>query len=304
MYWLRRFLVLLMKRVARFLHGQQLLVPFVLAIAAFVWQFATQRLSWQDIRNNPLDFAFPLIATGGVFAVWVIVQAAMDLNREIETEASKGPSLFDPSGTKIVPNYSQPTGWYMGSVFVALVLLFESLVVLRAYPQYTLVIHPPAPQPPEQPHAPVGGVPLPLPPKAALRFGIDTDEFVKGGKLIPQTTAELPLVEGVVTVPITAWAIGTVTAKNVMVVFRICVDCRFGEEPKNSSAPESGLDRLSDRRVHFDMIYPSGPVDPELLKIQPPMTTHFTIACMYACDNCGPATLASKAQKMEIYVRR
>jgi hypothetical protein len=41
------------------------------------------------LKQNPWDSFFPAIATGGVFAVVMIVLAACDLNRELAADSEK-----------------------------------------------------------------------------------------------------------------------------------------------------------------------------------------------------------------------
>jgi hypothetical protein len=144
----------------------------------------------------------------------------------------------------------------------------------------------------------------PIPPTAALQFSLMTNELGKTGHVFPVTTASFREVSGVVTVPITLWAIGNVTAKDVTIILRICILCKYAEEPRVFLV--AGTDPSSpDRKAHFDTIYPMGAVEEQVLKIKVgPNVPHFTIAGMYACDNCGSVVDADRSQKMEVYVVR
>jgi len=57
---------------------------------------------------------------------------------------------------------------------------------------------------------------------------------------------------------------------------------------------------MPDRRANFDTIYAMGAIEEQVLKIKvEPNVPKFTIACMYACDNCGPAVSIDRAQRLE-----
>jgi len=308
-----RFVGLLMRGIYEYCHSQQIILVILLFVFTSGWGLVTREQSFTELMKNPWRPAFPVILTACFVAVPLIIRAALELNREIAKSAQD-----DKPRVTLVGDWSPPStpsvipGLVMGSFFVVFAVGLTLLAFWAGFSpsRSALRIAYLYPEVPKETAPILGPSAFPAPPRtkpirAALLFGIDTPEFEKGGKLIPQTTAEFSLVDGIIAVPITAWAKGPVTAKNVTVIFRICIDCRFSEEPKNSLAPESSsLNKLSDRRVHFDTIYSNGPIDGELLKIKPPSVEHFTIFCMYACDNCGAATLPSEAQHLEIHIKQ
>jgi len=301
-----------MRSIYRYCHNQQLIPVVLFFVATSAWGLIVREQSFAEMMKNPWRAAFPVILVSALVAIPLIIQAARELNREItKTTVENRPHILLTGRDSVthIPTTSTAPGLIMGSLFVLIVLGLTCLAFWAGFSPAHSTIRFASYSPPGPPEYPPARESIVIPPSpstpvgAALQFGIDTQEFETAGKLIPQTTAEFSLIDGIIAVPVTAWAKGSVAAKNVTVLFRICVDCRFAEEPKNSSAPESILNKLSDRRVHFDTIYPSGAVDEEVLKIKPPVTAHFTISCMYACDNCGPAILPSNAQNLEIYIK-
>jgi hypothetical protein len=89
MLLLRRFLVMLMKRIAAFCHGQQLVVPIIFFLVFGVWQFVIQKWSWEEFKCNPWTTSFPYITTCLIFLVVQIILAVRDLSRELIAERAK-----------------------------------------------------------------------------------------------------------------------------------------------------------------------------------------------------------------------
>jgi|SRR5665213_1917226 len=87
----RRFLVVLMRRIVEFCHGQQLTVPIVFFALFEMWQVVTRRLTWESFQKNPGNEIFPYVATIGVLLIFQIWFAVKDLNRELLEEARKNP---------------------------------------------------------------------------------------------------------------------------------------------------------------------------------------------------------------------
>ena len=143
---LRRFLVLLMKRIFGFIHGQQLTVPSVLLVCAALWIVLTGRWSLEILKANPWDTFFAPIAAVGIFAIVMIVLAARDLNRELLAEWNQDkPRIIAADFRR--PGPRRP-GFLIGLVFAPLIFGFEALAFRAAYPSIPL---PPNPSPPSIP---------------------------------------------------------------------------------------------------------------------------------------------------------
>jgi hypothetical protein len=69
---------------------------------------------------------------------------------------------------------------------------------------------------------------IPINPQAVLQFSFFTPDPNK----FPILETDAPLIDGVVTVEITALNKGTVPAKNGWMIVTICNDCRYAEEPQ------------------------------------------------------------------------
>jgi len=139
---LRSFLVVLMKRIAAFCHGQQLIVPAIFFAIFGIWQFVINEWSWEAFWRNPWTSSFPYISTALLFLAVQIVLAARDLNRQIaaEKEADK-PRIIGAEQEKP----SKAPGRVIGSLFVLFVLALETLALRAAYPAIRLPVPPPAP---------------------------------------------------------------------------------------------------------------------------------------------------------------
>ena len=150
----------------------------------------------------------------------------------------------------------------------------------------------------------IGGVGKPE--LARLQFTLVTEEAVHNPDLFPVRKATLPLVGHIVTVKLSATALGKTTAKNGQRQLRICTTCTYAEEPKNSSPPDGDLSS-PDRRIGFQQIFPGGYMDAVTLKVRVPDNNYgwLEIGCMYACDNCESGhTQPKNAQRFEINLKR
>lgn len=130
---LRRFLVVLMKRIAHFCHSQQLVVPIIFFVVFGIWQFFIKTWSWEEFRSNLWTPSFPYVTTTLLFLGVQIVLAARDLNKElaIRHETDK-PRIV--GGEHLMRPASKVPGRTLGSVFVFFVLLLEALALRAAYP--------------------------------------------------------------------------------------------------------------------------------------------------------------------------
>jgi hypothetical protein len=94
------------------------------------------------------------------------------------------------------------------------------------------------------------------------------------------------IVNGSVSVEITAKNVGTAQANNGQIWIQVCDGCRFGAEPDGSTTPPN--DPIV-RRKRFDSLHKGVYFEPTLLRIIPPSgVSTFTIALKYACNECAP----------------
>jgi len=140
----RRFLVLLMRRILAFCHGQQLTVPILFFFVFEGWQIAERHLTWESFKSNPWNEIFPYVVTVGVLLVVQIWLAVRDLNRELIEEAKRNiPTIIHEANVLREP--SKLPARVMGLVMTCCVICGESFMVERAYPTDTLVINLPRP---------------------------------------------------------------------------------------------------------------------------------------------------------------
>jgi hypothetical protein len=146
---LRRFLVLLMKRIVGFCHAQQLTVPMVFFVCFEAWRVATGRLTWASFQRNPWDEFYPYLATFGVLLIPQIGLAARDLHRELLLEArAHAPKIIHSEN--VIKEPSRAPAILIACVFIASVLVFELLAVEHAFPMdFMSVSQPASPKPPE-----------------------------------------------------------------------------------------------------------------------------------------------------------
>jgi hypothetical protein len=141
---------------------------------------------------------------------------------------------------------------------------------------------------------------IPMNPQAELQFSFFTPDPNK----FPILETEAPLIDGVVTVEITALNKGTVPAKNGWMIVTICNDCRYAEEPQNMvPAPDEPMAKIV-REPRFDEIYAGTIAVSMKLKIippAPPYDSNFLIAGNYACEGC-PTSEPRKQQLLKVNV--
>lgn len=137
-------------------------------------------------------------------------------------------------------------------------------------------------------------------PKADLQFSFSTlspNEF-------PILETSAPLVDGAVTIEITALNRGTAPAKNGWLILTICNQCRYAEEPLNMvPAPTPQVANIVRERP-FEEIYAGTIAVGMKLKIippAPPYDTPFLIGASYACEGCPP-TDPKKQQLLKVNV--
>jgi len=147
MFLFRRFLVILMRRLAEFSSAQQLIVPVVLAGVIEAWRFGTGRITLASIRRNPLDEVFPAIATAGLIVIYQIAMAARDLNRQLLHEAeNKRPTIIHPENIFRKPSKVPPVA--IAFLLACFVVLGEGLILEHAYPVEAISFTIPSPGPP------------------------------------------------------------------------------------------------------------------------------------------------------------
>lgn len=129
--------MLFMKRIWKFAHEQQLIVPGVIALATIVWLLVTGRFSVRMLTQPTWEAWYPVIVASGIFALILVVLTARDLNLELSAEAAKQvTSIIDPSGTPITPKATSRTpGRIIGSVFAVCIIGLEALAFRVAYPR-------------------------------------------------------------------------------------------------------------------------------------------------------------------------
>jgi hypothetical protein len=147
----------------------------------------------------------------------------------------------------------------------------------------------------------IGPIPLPiaLAEKAHLEFSFiddvdeDTDDPIKRRIVDPPSPY--------VTVHITFFVTGEVTARNGEIWIRICGGCRWAEEPEGfHSIGDAG----NDRTMNFQILYPQVRFKTVELKIYPsplPRYNSFVISGFYACENCPPIDRTKPDNLIAIY---
>jgi hypothetical protein len=122
----------------------------------------------------------------------------------------------------------------------------------------------------------------PVPSNAKLQFCFQPSG--PGDRL--RDVASAPLVNGVVTVVVTAKNVGTAQADNGQIWIQLCDECKFAEEPQGTTMPEGDP---TVRRKHFDVLHMGSYFEGTTLKIAPSdRLSSFTIAFKYACEKCLP----------------
>jgi hypothetical protein len=141
---------------------------------------------------------------------------------------------------------------------------------------------------------------IPINPQAELQFSFFTPDPNK----FPILETDAPLIDGVVTVEITALNKGTVPAKNGWLLVTICNDCRYAEEPQNMvPSPDAPMANIV-RERRFDEIYAGTIAVSMKLKIippAPPYDSNFLIAGNYVCEGC-PRSEPKKQQLLKVNV--
>lgn len=136
MHLLRRFLVLLMKRIFKFLHGQQLIVPIVLFAAGAFSQGLTGHFSIEALKKNPWAALLPYIVACGALLIGLIGVAAKDLNRELEEETRKQREAvrLPEARSMYAQTVSKAPGYVLGTIFALFVITLEAFAWRAAYP--------------------------------------------------------------------------------------------------------------------------------------------------------------------------
>jgi len=114
--------------------------------------------------------------------------------------------------------------------------------------------------------------------------------FCPDGRL-PKTlidTITVPIEKGIIIVDVAVKNISTVQTNSGGIWIQICDECKFAEEPKDSSKTSINPDTV--RTKYFHTPFSAGLfLDPIKLKIIPPSGSHaFLISFKYACDKCPP----------------
>lgn len=90
---LRRFMVLVMKRIFSFATSQQLIVPGVFILAFGAWQWDTGAWHFRSLQEICRNL-WPYCAAFVVFWTWICFSAGNDLNKQLQAEQDRLPSLF------------------------------------------------------------------------------------------------------------------------------------------------------------------------------------------------------------------
>ena len=137
-------------------------------------------------------------------------------------------------------------------------------------------------------------------PQAELQFSFHTVDPSR----FPILEMDAPLIDGAVTVEITALNKGTGPAKHGWLIVTICNECRYAEEPQNMvPAPDAQIATVVRERP-FDEIYPGTIAVGMKLKVippAPPYDTNFLIGGNYACEGCPPLD-PKKLQMLKVNV--
>lgn len=169
-------------------------------------------------------------------------------------------------------------------------------------------IQPPAQAPDKRPIHPTAKAtarkqqpdkPPPIP-QAELQFSF----FTVNPTEFPILETKAPLIDGAVTIEVTALNRGPVPAKNGFLIITICSGCRFAEEPENMVPSPDAITRPIVRERPFQEIYAGTIAVSMLLKIiPPPFYDSFLIAGNYACEGCPPVDPA-KQQELKVSIAK
>jgi hypothetical protein len=166
MFYLRRYLGLLMRRLWGFLQGQSVIFPALVLLGGFAVQSFTGQLNRESIRSNAIGSFLPTIIAVALILLCTIVLAARDLNNELAAERRKRSGLWVPTGShEDWPEVFFP-GLIMGACFSGAVV---SIVVLTFWVAYPLPRWPPlAVLAPPQPPPVAFSAPVPVQPPERL----------------------------------------------------------------------------------------------------------------------------------------
>jgi hypothetical protein len=138
------------------------------------------------------------------------------------------------------------------------------------------------------------------PKKTEIQIGFYDNE---SESMSSEKEISLPSEDGfTVRVPVTARAVGDVTAKNGSLWFRVCNTCNWAKEPDGFGPKDNG--KPKDRSITFGTMFPNVILPRMQLEIMTPIFPRndaFTIYTYYACENCPPLD-TSKPQVLAVRV--
>jgi hypothetical protein len=115
---------------------------------------------------------------------------------------------------------------------------------------------------------------------AELSFGF----FEPDRNKTPPRATIAQLVDGYVSLEVTAFNHSGAAASNGFIYFRICSGCKFAAEPEPSNRVEGAME--DERETPFAMIGTNTRLQPIRMKIIPPTPAPFAISFRYACQTC------------------
>jgi len=148
----------------------------------------------------------------------------------------------------------------------------------------------------------IGKVGKPEPPKKAdVQFSfweLNPDNW-------PKLEEWVEVKGNIASVDVTARTLGDISAKNGLLILRVCERCKWAQEPSGFLPKDN--DQSDDRMKRFDLMLPDVAMTKMHMDIEIPPDfvngTAFTIGGIYSCENCPPAD-PNKRQNLTVHVVR